>query len=213
MQSTQLANRRENYNFFAYIFMILPDTEFVDNISCLAFDQDFEDEPGVENINNYIKSSAIKTPEEILKELLIDRTQLLRAIRENGCPPPYESLYVKRTPQDVIGELILLYNQASYCLEDEVKESHEYIGTELNFMSMLCMKHMEAIEANNTNVAQDMELLQVQFFNEHLKLWIPKFAKEMHKASQTDFYKGIALMLGDWIQKESEYLSEQTRTY
>lgn len=205
MRLTKLADRLESYNFFSYIFLELPDAEFVDKILRTTFDQSFGDEAGVKYIENYIKSCAVKTPSLVLKELLIDRTQLLRAVSEKGCLPPYESLYMKRPPQDVIGELVQLYNRGNYCLADNVHESKEYIGVELNFMTMLCLKQLKALERNDLRMAKEMELLQAQFFNEHLRLWVPNFVGEMHKVSKTEFYKGIAIMLGDWVYKEIEF--------
>lgn len=202
-----MADRLENYNFFSYMFLTLPNHAFVNKILGLNFEQISSNETGVEYIKRYAKSCAVRMLSEVLKDLLIDRTRLLRAVSEDGCPPPYESLYVKRPPQDVIGELTLLYNQARYCLIDDVHESREYIGVELNFMGMLCLKQLEALESNDICTAKDMELLQVQFFTEHLNLWISDFAEEMYKASKTEFYKGIALMLKDWIKKELVYLS------
>ncbi|CDX04179.1 Nitrate reductase delta subunit [Desulfitobacterium hafniense] len=205
----KLASRLESYNFFSYIFMTLPNTEFVDKILRLMTDGELQSKMRLDLIESYIKSCAVKTLPTVLQEILVDRTQLLRGINEDGCPPPYESLYVKRPPQDVMGEITSLYNKANCTLAEDVHDSREYIGVELNFMVMLCMKQWIALESNDANTAKNMSDLQIQFFNEHLSRWIPHYARRMYEYAQTDFYKGIALLLENWIEEESIYLSEQ----
>jgi TorA maturation chaperone TorD len=45
---------------------------------------------------------------------------------------------------------------------------------------------------------------QKRFFEEHLSVWIPRFCRDLAQATQSDFYRGIALLAAEVLETEQE---------
>lgn len=206
MERELLVQRIESYKFFSYLFLTLPDAEFVDKILALNMgDVDSQDE-GSSLLQQYILASQEKDKAALITELGVDRTQLLRGLTQEGPRPPYESLYIKAAPQDTIGNLNVTYVQSGYGVSKDVNESSEYIGVEINFMQILCEQELAAL---NVGAAEDIaaaQTKQMDFFGRHLGLWAVGFAEEMVKFARTDFYRASAMLLRDFILDEEAYL-------
>ena len=65
----------------------------------------------------------------------------------------------------------------------------DHIGLEMAFMAEILDKHDEA----------------KAFFKEHLEKWAVRFANDIYKYSERDFYKGIARITIGFIDAETEY--------
>lgn len=201
------AHRIENYNFFATIFMQLPDEDFVEQLSSLELSKETRLQKGASLLQSYIDTMAKRPVTDVLHELLVDRTQLFRGVIVGGCPPPYESLFVDKVPQIIIGELTDLYNLADCKLSTDIQESREFLGVELSFMVLLCEK-----EYNSISKQEDATLyqeLQKRLFEEHLYIWCGKYIEKMLEYARTDFYRAVALMFSDWLDREKEYFQKQ----
>lgn len=213
----QIESRLGAYNLLSYFFLALPDKDFVSQIMNLDFNT-FEngkiDEDvftGIELIQDFIQNSESKPLDDVLLEVSIDRTQLLRGLSHDGPRPPYESGYLD-TPAEIIhGQLAAIYGKADYGFYNEINESPEHIGVELAFMTNLCEMQLE------TNVNDDKHLsylldLQSEFLVNHLGQWANIYAHEMLSFARTDFYRGIALVLKGFIQGELKQARELVPT-
>lgn len=197
------ADRAENYNFFATMFMQLPDDDFVIKLLGLRLPKEMLEQNGASLFQTYIDASVHRPVADVLQELLIDRTQLFRGVVLGGCRPPYESLFVQKPAQVVIGELTELYNSANCKLVANMHESREFLGVELSFMVMLCEK-----ESNASMTHEDAAIyqgLQKKMFEEHLSVWCGKYIEEMLKYVRTDFYRAVAMLFADWLAVEREH--------
>lgn len=204
-QLDRVQERLASYNLFSYFFLALPDEEFVRNILGLQLEQliEVESQQGIKLIRKYITGCRVKSSEAVLQELAIDRTHLLRGIAVDGPRPPYESLYLKESPQDTMGSLNTFYYQENYTVSQEIHESSEYLGIELSFMKELCSKELFALQENNSEEKlEDIRRLQQDFLARHLGRWAGLFAKEMIKTAKTDFYRGLGYLLQDFIAEE-----------
>ena len=73
--------------------------------------------------------------------------------------------------------------------EDMFPIMEDHIGLELGFMAEILENEDEA----------------KAFFKEHLEKWAVRFANDIYKYSERDFYKGFARITIGFIEAESEY--------
>jgi TorA maturation chaperone TorD len=194
-------HRLESSCFLSSIFLTLPDEAVVTNLLKFPVDQP-QQSPGMQHICGYIKHHELNSMRSILKDLSTDRVKLFRGITKNGPRPPYESLFVNQPPQDIIGGLNQFYAKLNCSVSKDIKESPEQIGVEFSYMKALCEKELEAIEDGLLDQVEKYRGLQQSFLRQHLGRWAGLFAKEMECHAQTDFYRGIALLIQELIQEE-----------
>ena len=196
-------HRLESYSFLSSIFLTLPDEAVVTNLLKFPVEQPLQS-PGMQQICGYIKRHQLNTLQSVLQELATDRAKLLRGITKNGPRPPYESLYLNQPPQDIIGGLNQFYAKINYSVSRDLKDSPEQIGVEFSYMQTLCKKELDALENGLLDEAEKYSGLQQSFLKQHLGRWAGLFAQEMERYAQTDFYRGIALLIQELIQEELE---------
>ena len=95
-------NRGKIYELLLHVFARLPDNTLIQEITSQSF-HDFLDaccgigslrlREGTTDIKLYCSAIEYMTQEEILNDLAVDRTRLLRATGDRNLKPPYESLY------------------------------------------------------------------------------------------------------------------------
>ena len=193
-----MQTRSDSYNFFASLLLTLPDKDFVRKIRGLALPDD-----GVPALlKKYIEETKNLSDEEVLQEIAVDRTYLLRGLTENGPRPPYESLYLRVSPSETIGGVNVFYANNNYAVSPDIHEPGDYIGVELSFMKELCL-----LEASSDGELKSGYLSrQKEFYEKHLGRWIKDWAREIITYAKTDFYRAIGHMLKDFIAEEEQVL-------
>jgi TorA maturation chaperone TorD len=194
-------HRLESYRLLSGIFLTLPDEALVTNLLHVHMQESLQS-PGMQQIADYIKRGQSSTVQSVLQELASDRTRLFRGISEDGPLPPYESSYLNQPPQDIIGGLNRFYARINYGVSNDLKESPEQIGVEFSYMQVLCEKELKALEKDLLDEADEYRRLQESFLKQHLGRWAGLFAQEMERHAQTDFYRGIALLIQELIREE-----------
>ena len=189
MQAIQKTMRADSYNFFASIFLNLPDEEFIHKIRALKL----SGTNALDLWEKYINESVNLSDGEMLQEILIDRTYLIRGLSQEGPRPPYESLYMGGAFKEILSSINVFYARNNYIVSPEVREPGDYIGIELSFMKALCL---------------DGEIcaLQKEFYQKHLGRWAQDCAKEIIRFAKTGFYKSIGQMLLEFIAEEDSLL-------
>lgn len=208
--------RAKFYETFVNILERLPDKIFLEQIQGSYFNRfidsfDNMGSPGFKNgvryIRNYQSHALSGQIEEILQELSVDRTRIFRGTGPKELAPPYEGLYTKR---DEYNECLIaikrFYRMAGIMPEDSVNESPDYVCIELDFMKMLCLREQEM--ASNSPGRRDTILNENSFLHEHLGQWIGEFCDLVEKHALTDLYRGVALLLKDFISHEMVFLNE-----
>lgn len=202
--SAKIQERIDAYAFFVNLFMTLPDEEF----ARAALDEATEGAPSGEPDASekaflaFRDGNAGRDIADVLLDLSIDRTQLLRGVREDGIRPPYESLYIDVKSESSCLAIVRAYKAAGLGVSEAVKESPEYIGCEMGFMLELCRREQSAIEAADPKAVGLAREAQASFFSDHLGRWAGAFAAAMVDAARTGFYKGVAYLLSDFIEEE-----------
>jgi len=199
--ATITQHRLESYSFLSSIFLTLPDEALVTNLLKFPVEQS-QQSPGMQLIGAYIKGHQSDALDSVVLDLSKDRVKLFRGITKQGPRPPYESLYLDQPPQDIIGGLNQFYAKINYCVSENLKESPEQIGVEFSYMQELCKRELEAIEGGLVEQVEKYRGLQQSFLQQHLGRWAGLFAQEMEGYAQTDFFRGIGLLIQELIEEE-----------
>ncbi|WP_415535283.1 TorD/DmsD family molecular chaperone [Dehalobacter sp. 4CP] len=209
----QMSNRSKIYSFFAQIFMEpipVPGEKYantmLNNVSILVNCSENKTE-GFRLLKTFYDSCLLLTAQAIQEKIAVDRTFLCRGINQAVGPvPPYESLYIKEQhDSNTIIKLLRFYQQSGFAISKNIHERPDYIGVELSFMSELCQR-----EFNQIKEPQYIEIIKQKqnFYQNHLSKWIPDFCLQVVEYAKTDFFKGLAYFLIDFIKEEKKYLNK-----
>ncbi len=206
--------RAKMYDMFVGIFGHLPDQLLLSRIKGDDLQNILDDlchlknpkyQTGVDYIKSYRSLMQSKVKEEILAELSVDRTRMLRGTGPKNLKPPYEGLYKDNRE---IGESALkvksFYRKAGLLPDETVHESPDYLCIELDFMKNLCLREQDlwlsrvgAIET--VNIEED-------FLKEHLGSWVGEFCSLAERYVLTDFFRGFITILHAFVVTDMEYL-------
>lgn len=206
--------RVEFYRVLVEIFGNLPDTDLVARIK----QQDFENllkgcrgiedtrlDSGVHFLKSYELSIKGKPDGEILDELSVDRTRILRGTGMGHLRPPYEGLYRRTAPKGAtVLELRAFYRKAGLSADDAMRESPDYLCVELDFMRAVCLREQNQW-SSGANVAETVAR-EEQFLREHLGSWVGEFCQAAEHEALTEFYRGFLVILDAFVGMDGEYV-------
>ena len=173
---------------------------------------------GLDRISSYQAAITEKPEEDVLTELAVDRTRILRGTGHADIKPPYEGLYRKGAG---FGDYVLgvkrFYRKAGLVPDERVGESADYLCVELDFMKQLCLREEaarlcegEIRETVAKTIARTLEL-EEEFLRVHLGNWVGEFCSAVEKHASTDFYRGFALILDAYIRMDRKWLASLVR--
>ena len=202
------------YELLLRVFARLPDNTLIQEITSQSF-HDFLDtgcgigslrlREAITNIKLYCSAMESRTQEEILNDLAVDRTRLLRATGDRNLKPPYESLYKSiGSRNDTAAAVKSFYRRTGLLPDENISEMLDYMCVELDFMYQLCLREVEewssGRDATTTLIHED------EFLREHLGSWLGDFCAQAEKYARTAFYRGFLVVLDVFIGIEMEYL-------
>ena len=79
----------------------------------------------------------------------------------------------------------------------------DYVGTELEFMQLLLLKHAYAVEQGWDEKSQICEEAEGKFVREHLEWWVPSLCEKLRGASSCAFYRSLSNFLESFVRSES----------
>ncbi|MCJ7593718.1 MAG: molecular chaperone TorD family protein [Desulfobacterales bacterium] len=208
--------RASVYDLLVGVFGHLPDEAFLARIEGEGL-QSFLDscsaikgsgfKPGVDHIYRYRSLMKGRARDEILEELSVDRTGILRGTGHRDLRPPYEGLYKsKKNAGDFLLKIKRSYRKAGLAPDDSTKESPDFLCLELDFMKQLCLRERD--EWLSQKETHETVAHQEEFLREHLGSWVGQFCREAAKHARTDFFRGFALILDAFIAKEMSFLRD-----
>jgi TorA maturation chaperone TorD len=169
---------------------------------------------GLDRISSYRSAIREKSDEVALTELSVDRTKILRGTGHGDMKPPYEGLYKKGTG---FGNSVLIvkrfYRTAGLVPDEMVTEAADYLCVELDFMKQLCLRE-EALRLCEGKLGETIVTtiaLEEEFLRLHLGNWVGEFCSAVEKHASTDFYRGLALILGAYIGMDRKWLGVAIR--
>jgi putative dimethyl sulfoxide reductase chaperone len=206
--------RAAMYDLLESVFICMPGVEFLEDLKTGCYDEDLGHwgtagnsnlSRGIACLKSYLSSIQTRKPAEILEEIAVDRTALLRVTSDRNYRLPYESLY---TPAgragDIISRLKGFYSRAGIVPEENIGEMLDYIGVEIDFMFQLCLK--ETGQWAERQDARPVMELEREFLEGHLGRWVNAFYTGAEPYCRTDFYRGFLQMLAGFMETELEYL-------
>jgi TorA maturation chaperone TorD len=200
--------RGESYALFARLLQSEVTRELLLNLRTWL-QESCEDDPtgeGLSLLRRYLTSTSQAGEARVLEELAADYAGLF--LNAGAAPVhPYESVY--RSPanllmQEAWDEVRLTYAAHGLALSGERREPEDYLGYEMEFMSHLCSRAIEACEVNDRQAVQANLQSQREFLAKHLLLWAPQFGEELVRNATTDFYRALGGMICEFLREERE---------
>ncbi|MCP4377351.1 MAG: molecular chaperone TorD family protein [bacterium] len=91
-------------------------------------------------------------------------------------------------------------------LEASDEEVPDHITAELEFMCVLIGKEIEAVEAGHRDIIGQYRQKQKAFLDLHLGTWIAEFTDKIQQSAQTEFYKTLGRITGQFVQEDHQLL-------
>ena len=203
-----LAARRLVYLFLARAFSGEPDAEW---IRAIRFEGLLDSLP-FENVSEEFlrgRTLLLRGSDEPGEELRSDFTRLL--IGPGPLPAaPWESV-VRGEERLTFGEetsaVRAFYRRHGFELERLGREPDDHVAIELEFMGRLASASLRDLEEDPGGLGPGLAA-QLEFLEDHLLRWAPKFSEDLAKNAATDFYRGLALILSEFLVYDARALSE-----
>lgn len=166
---------------------------------------------GNEDLSEYfgdLRSNDLAAIEKREKEAYLATFNLLNKTGEVPAPP-WESVYVTKD-QTLYGDPVFqLRNQLdNFGLKfvNENAEPEDHIAIELEFMCYLNQYTWEALKTGNKDRYVKGIYTQYWLHKEHFNHWIQSFTKNILLSDTSHFYKGLAILLRDFVSEDFEYI-------
>lgn len=210
-----IMNRAELYSFLSRIYMQEVDKELLENMKRSGKPINIDDTEmarAYNKLRDILERSQIN--QEYIENLEADYASLFLGIGKDPAHP-YESVYLTQgriimgEPRD---EVLRMYRKEGLQKVDWFKEPEDHIAIELEFMAFLCLKMEEALNRGTRDIGLRLIETQMDFFEKHLKSWIPKFCDDIVKyASKYDFYQAMADITKRYILLEETTLLQMAK--
>ncbi len=140
------------------------------------------------------------------KDLLIDYSKLFIGPFKL-IAPPYGSVYLdegRRVMGDSTIDVVRRYAKAGVMLDEHQKDMPDHISVELEFMSYLIYKELEALKDGDSKISVAVSILEDQedFLKKHLGAWVPEFTKSMKEGIENSFYQNLADLTEVFVAKD-----------
>ncbi len=108
---------------------------------------------------------------------------------------PYESRYLgplaSASPHSMV-DVAAFYKAFGFQVAQEANELADYVGTELEFMGLLCLKEAYAMENRWDEQAATCSAARAAFLRDHLGRWFPAFAAGLRAKARLLWYSALA---------------------
>lgn len=201
------------YDMLRRVFLEEPSKELIaqfqdDLIEYFPFkDENEQLQGGVELVKQYIRSFGM---DRNFDELHWDYTRMFIGPYELPVHI-WESSYLNKDQLLFQEETLIvrrLYLENCFEPRHLGREADDHLGLELDYMYHLSNIANECVKENSKykllNILED----QAYFLQEHLLKWTPLFGKKVLQHAETDFYKGMAMILNGFLKIDYECLHE-----
>lgn len=210
------SGRAAFYDLLVAVFRHLPDDELLTRINSGDFQVFLQRccelhngrmDSGIALLNAYQSSIQGRPSEEVINELAVDRTRILRGTGHPDLKPPHEALYTgKGNIGDSVLEVRRFYRKSGLLPEDTRGESPDYLCVELDFMRQLCLReHSQWLSGEESGLTI---MDEKEFLKEHLGEWVDAFCEQVEKHALTDFYRGLCRILSAFVGMERTWLTD-----
>ena len=208
-----LQTRQWFYDFLGKSFYLEPERDRLIDISNLnIFEQFIDDNGEIESEGASLLSRFFKTVGEMKEEEIKNLKQEYNTLFVGPGhlqAPPWESVYLSKE-RIIFDEHTLsvreFYKSWGVNIKTKNKEPDDHIGFQMEFMSILSRKGIDAIKENDINRLEKIMIGQNKFLESHTLLWIDRFSENVFNNSKTSFFKGLSLFLSEYVKMDKELL-------
>ena len=207
-----LENTANTYDLLSRLFRVEVDQELLDNLLAMKFPAHNSNEEmalGYKLIREYLG----KTDANTLTDLAIDYVRTFIGSGNDGFSAayPYESVYTspkRLMMQEARDEVLVLYHTAGLEKQESWKESEDHIALELEFLSILTKRALEAFTAGDEERCAYLLLSHRNFIEDHIQPWFPMMAADMYKYAKTGLYLGLGHLTSGMIEEDLAFLND-----
>ena len=152
---------------------------------------------GLDLMQKWSKGFQSEKKEEMYIDLQADYMHLMVGTADFETPP-WESVYFSEDRAIFQEETLAVrswYRRFGLASEKLYNEPDDHIALEISFIAHLASQGLEALKKNDDDTLEKLLQAQHDFLKEHLLQWGPAWCDLVYKNAQTDFYKGLALIL------------------
>ena len=121
---------------------------------------------------------------------------------------PYGSVYLdgeKIVMGDSTMQALELYREGGFDVAEDFLEMPDHIAVELEFLYLLSFRiGKDSDDEERTRLIA----LKQKFLEEHLGRWVGTLSEAVEKGAQTDFYKRLADLTGQFVREDLQELTE-----
>ena len=117
----------------------------------------------------------------------------------------YTSAHVFMKSQD-LADIQGFYKAFGFSISEKEKELADFIGTELEFMHVLCYKEYHALEKGEEEKANLCREAQAKFLEGHIGTWVEAFSKTLSVSAHMDYFITIGRLLEKFVDFDCQYL-------
>lgn len=198
-----LTVERELYTFLSKVITAGPKKEILDGFLYtfrdFAGDEDQDNDDMIEGIITIRKALGQEISEQDENAFMNEYTRLF--IGPGKTPVyPYSSVYLNEEPKPKLMDENTIEVRKEYLESNIVMNKlnvvpDDYLGAELEYMAFLTTKSIESIEKEEKIELGQLLEKQLNFLDNYLVTWIPKFSLDLMNSTQEGLFKGLALLL------------------
>lgn len=124
---------------------------------------------------------------------------------------PYESVYTSREGlimQEARDEVVALYSSENIIRDEAFNEPEDHLAFMLAFLEHLSYKLEEALQTGNETIFEEYLSKKLDFLQNHMLNWVPRFCIDVEKISNSDFYKGLAKVTEGYLNMGVNLIEE-----
>ena len=204
--------RSATYMFLSRLFLQEIDQKLLDEMHGRLYPaEDIDDDLFMGNL--YIATYLSNLWSGSLNELRIDfsRCFLSQGIDGYSAAYPFESVYTseKRLLMDSArSEVLAIYRAYGIEKKSSWKEGEDHIALELEFVSIMCDKTIQAFLDGDSEKARELLLAQSNFMEDHLLAWVPMLFTDMRDFAKTKMYLGLSYLTWGFLKTDFHFLED-----
>lgn len=147
------------------------------------------------------------------QELMVDYSRLFLGPPQ-ALAQPYASVWLSGeniVMQDTTMELLKLYEQGGFAIDENFQELPDHVAVELEFLYLLTHQLNRAQADGDAEALQALQVLRTAFLDGHLGRWLGGFILAVHDHAQTDFYRELAELTELFVRLQGQRRDTATR--
>lgn len=160
-------------------------------------------------LDRYLSKTESLEEQHVLDELAAEYAGLFLNAGDRPVHP-YESVYT--SPERLLMQQAQVQVRQIYAASGLVlstgNEPEDHIALEMEFMSHLCSRTVNASEAGDEEAARAHLKSQREFLEDHLLRWAPQFSEDLKRFAATDFYRALGCLIRDFLELEKDLAAE-----